>query len=284
MFSPKKQSLQITPDDPVFEAIYLGKIEITGAIQPASVVTAVKSLWQRAHDVGPEKLPRVSVALGPHGICMEDKRPKTKYKFQFSIGTIPYCMANKGFSCVFAWVVADPRNRPNTNTNATSSERMHTQDGEIKKPRCHAVVCEREDVARAMALLMTAYFNTAYRDHKDKERRETRKQSTRAQVSDFERRRSSSSFDDDSPSASRLPSRQSSTRSERSLDGENISPIHAMVAKAFGMTPKALSQADADALHATEEKLKSLRMDPRQLKDRGEVEALFNWVSDEDFY
>lgn len=288
MFSQhkKKQTLEIHPDDPVFRAAYLGKIEITSAIEPPAVVKAVQALWERAHKIGPEKLPRVSVTLGPHGIYMEDMRPKTNHQFQFSLSQISYCMANKGYGCVFAWVVAEPGGQASSESVTQgngSSEFDSKRETAPKKPRCHVIVCDREDVARAMALLMTAYFNSAYRDHKFKERRETRKQVAREMMDELESRRPSISSDDyASPFPTRSDSRQSSTRSTKSDSSEKVSPIHAMVAKAFGLSPKALSETDSIAMRNTEEKLRTLRIDPDRIRGSGELESMFNRASKSD--
>nr|XP_054771273.1 uncharacterized protein LOC129279194 [Lytechinus pictus] len=293
MFSQhKKQTLAIHPDDPVFRVAYLGKIEVSNAIKPSAVVEAVHALWKRAHKIGPEKLPRVSITLGPHGIFMEDTRPNTNHQYQFSLGNISYCMANKGYGCVFAWVVAESGRRRssagNLQVNGSSETDRETDsrgESEEKNPRCHVVVCDREDVARAMALLMTAYFNSAYRDHKFKEKLETRKQETREMISELESRLPSISSDDDvSPAPSRYDSRQSSTRSDKSDSSDKVSPIHAMVAKAFGMSPKALSETDSIAMRNTQEKLRTLKVDPDKINGRGELETMFNWVGKSDAY
>ena len=265
----KKQSLQINPDDPAFQAVYLGKIEIERARRPSSdsVYRAVESLWKRAEDVGAERMPRVSVALGPGGIFLEDLRPNTTHRYQFDIGNISYCMANRGFPCVFAWVVAEPKRKESTNNNHGGTKNVISESEDIKKPRCHVVVCEREDISRAMALLMTAYFNSAYRDHKLKERRETRKQVTRGKIDDLETRGTDGVLNDlNGPSTS--TSKPGSRKQTGDVDHAKIS--------------KTISDPDAAALHAVEEKLRTLRVDPRKIKERGEVESLFNWMSDSD--
>ncbi|KAJ8031278.1 hypothetical protein HOLleu_27960 [Holothuria leucospilota] len=147
--SKSKFSVDLVPEDPVFCAQYLGKMEIASFRKREMIISAIEMLVKRGVNVNHGNLPRVSMTFNSFGIYMIDTssgKPDAKYEFGFRLCDISNCLANRGMKRIFAWVVTDPSGQ--------------------KKPRVHAVLCGNEDVAKIMALLMTEYFNIAYKDHK----------------------------------------------------------------------------------------------------------------------
>lgn len=160
MFAQKaksKFSVDLVPEDPVFYAQYLGKTEIASFRRRELIISAIEMLIDRGVKINLGNLPRVTLTFNPFVIHMVDSsggRLNHKYAFDFRLSDISYCMANRGMKRIFAWVVTDPEG--------------------LKKPRVHAVLCGNEEVARIMALLMTEYFNIAYKDHKTAQGRKRR--------------------------------------------------------------------------------------------------------------
>lgn len=160
MFAQKtksKFSVDLVPQDPVFYAQYLGKMEIASFRKRDLIISAIEMLVNRGVKINLGNLPRVSLTFNPFNIHMVDSsdgKPNHKYAFSFRLSDISYCLANRGMKRIFAWVTTDP-------------------DG-LKKPKVHAVLCGNENVARIMALLMTEYFNIAYKDYKTAQGRQKR--------------------------------------------------------------------------------------------------------------
>ncbi|XP_078695487.1 protein FAM43A-like [Branchiostoma floridae x Branchiostoma belcheri] len=162
MFSKKKQSLDITPENPVFYVCYLGKVKTDRPNGKGCTAEPTKKIWAARESIPDRKLRKVALTITPEGMHMKEVEPLQKgtqpIDELFKIQNVSYCMADLELPKVFSWI---------TGTPGGSKEDLF----------CHAVLCSKKQKAQAMVMVLTHQFSAAFRTWKQDASRQERKSS-----------------------------------------------------------------------------------------------------------
>lgn len=155
MFGRRRESLDITPEDPVFSVRYIGCTKTFTASGLGCTNIPVQKIWESAPDE--RRMRKMEVVINTTGIILRENDKKNEHEQTFPIEDISYCNANsEADPRIFSWI-------------------CKTEQGSDLD--CSAVLCISKETAQAMSVVMSRSFNVAYKDWKANQIREARLQS-----------------------------------------------------------------------------------------------------------
>ncbi|XP_077987719.1 protein FAM43A-like [Glandiceps talaboti] len=157
IFKRKKQQLTITAEDPSYTVSYLGNASTLQSKGEGCCDEPVAKIWRKSRQG--KKTRKVKITVTSRGLKLDfvDKLKGPAAQF-YLLHRISYCVADRNNQKVFAWIY------------------RHELKRKAVELRCHAVLCNKAEKAKAMALCLYQVFTTSFVDYKrerrDRERRD----------------------------------------------------------------------------------------------------------------
>ncbi|XP_006813775.1 protein FAM43A-like [Saccoglossus kowalevskii] len=157
IFKRKKQHLTITADNPTYTVYYLGNAHTLLSNGEGCCDSQVERVWTRSKQG--KKVRKVNVTITARGLKLDflDKPRRGPSAQFYLLHRISYCVADRSNQKIFAWVY------------------RHELKRKAVELRCHAVLCNKSEKAKAMALCLYQIFTSSFvdykRERKDRERR-----------------------------------------------------------------------------------------------------------------
>ncbi|KAM4643885.1 protein FAM43B [Discoglossus pictus] len=151
VFSTRRQTVEVTQQDPSYTVWYLGNAVTLRAKGEGCTVDSVKKIWEQS-DSGRSST-KMKMSLGTYGIRMSPcARGSRKAVHAYLLHRITYCVGDTGHPKVFSWVY------------------RHQIKNKAVVLRCHAVLVSKAEKAKAMALLLCQTSLATFNEFKRQKR------------------------------------------------------------------------------------------------------------------
>ncbi|XP_070539339.1 protein FAM43A-like [Ptychodera flava] len=158
IFKRKKQQLTIMGEDPTYVVNYLGNAPTLQSKGEGCCDEPVSKIWQKSKQGKHSR--KVKITITPRGLRLDfverlSKGPAAQF---YLLHRMSYCVADRNNQKIFAWVY------------------RHELKRKAVELRCHAVLCNKTEKAKAMALCLYQVFRISFvdfkRERRDRERRD----------------------------------------------------------------------------------------------------------------